>query len=97
MDRQEIIRAHRWKRFHEAVALCDRECDRFWHDYAEEAINERTIRQDARWAKARRQADRIALAIADDQLVAWALHPDGRRRNQALRGWADMLRSMAPA
>ncbi len=50
-----------------------------------------------RWAKAKRQADRIAQAIAEDQLVAWALHPDGRRRNQAVRGWADMLRSMAPA
>lgn len=50
-----------------------------------------------RWAAARHRADRVALAIAEDQLLAWALRPDGRRRNQALRGWGDMLRSMVPA
>ena len=50
-----------------------------------------------RWTAAKRRADRITLAIAEDQLLAWALRDDGRRRNQALRGWGDMLRSMVPA
>jgi hypothetical protein len=50
-----------------------------------------------RWNAAKHRADRIAMAIARDQMVAWALHPDSRRRNQALRGWSDMLRAMVPA
>ena len=50
-----------------------------------------------RWAAAKHRADRIAVAIAEDQLLAWAVRSDGRRRNQALRGWSDMLRSMASA
>ena len=50
-----------------------------------------------RWNTARRHANRIAIRIAEDQVLAWAMHPDSRRRSQALRGWSDMLRSMVPA
>lgn len=50
-----------------------------------------------RWNTVRRQATRIQLRIAEDQLLAWAMHPDSRRRTQAMRGWGDMLRSMVPA
>lgn len=49
-----------------------------------------------RWAAAKHRADRITVAIAEDQLLAWALRPDSRRRTQAIRGWGERYRLMVP-
>jgi len=51
----------------------------------------------SRWSRARVKASRIAWVIAADQLEAWSLHPDSRRRSQAVTGWADMLRELSYA
>lgn len=50
-----------------------------------------------RWAAARQRADRIAIAIAEDQIIAWSLRPRSRQRNRTLCDWGDILRSMVPA
>lgn len=50
-----------------------------------------------RWMAAKRRADRITLAIAEDQALAWMLHPDSRRRTLAIRGWGALYRSMVTA
>lgn len=49
----------------------------------------------ARWRVVKVRSDRIMVAIAEDQLLGWAVRPEGRRRTQAMKGWGDMLRSFA--
>lgn len=50
-----------------------------------------------RWAAAKQRADRIAIAIAEDQALAWMLRPDSRHRSQAIKGWGALYRSMVAA
>jgi len=56
-----------------------------------------------RWAAAAHRADRVGLAIARDQLEAWAIREDSRQRRRALLGyrewpgWAGVVRLYATA